>query len=121
MNRNRLAAILDRVAGNSQVNQLETIAEQWLENSRMRVKESSYIKYRNLLQNHILPCMGKTDVAELTTEYIGNFIRQKISEGRRDGTGGLSEKSVKDMITVLRTICSYAGRQGIEALCHLNC
>ena len=58
MNRNRLAAILDRVAGNSQVNQLETIAEQWLENSRMRVKESSYIKYRNLLQNHILPCMG---------------------------------------------------------------
>lgn len=74
MNRNRLAAILDRVAGNSQVNQLETIAEQWLENSRMRVKESSYIKYRNLLQNHILPCMGKTDVAELTTEYIGNFI-----------------------------------------------
>lgn len=120
MNRNRLAAILDRVAGNSQVNQLETIAEQWLENSRMRVKESSYIKYRNLLQNHILPCMGKTDVAELTTEYIGNFIRQKISEGRRDGTGGLSEKSVKDMITVLRSICSYAGRQGIEAPCHFE-
>ena len=120
MNRNRLAAILDRVAGNSQVNQLETIAEQWLENSRMRVKESSYIKYRNLLQNHILPCMGKTDVAELTTEYIGDFIRQKISEGRRDGTGGLSEKSVKDMITVLRSICSYAGRQGIEAPCHFE-
>ena len=64
-------------SGNSQVNQLETIAEQWLENSRMRVKESSYIKYRNLLQNHILPCMGKTDVAELTTEYIG------ILSGRR--------------------------------------
>ena len=104
MNRNRLAAILDRVAGHSKVNQLETIAEQWLENSRMSVKESSYIKYRNLLQNHILPSMGKTDVAELTTEYIGNFIRQKISEGRRDGTGGLSEKSVKDMITVLRSI-----------------
>lgn len=120
MSRNRLTAILDRVAGNGQVNRLETIAEQWLENSQMRVKESSYIKYRNLLQNHILPSMGKTDVAELTTEYIGAFIRQKISEGRRDGTGGLSEKSVKDMITVLRSICSYAGQQGMEAPCHFE-
>lgn len=120
MNRNRLAAILDRVAGNSQVNRLETIAERWLENSRMRIKESSYIKYRNLLQNHILPCMGKTDMTELTTEYIGAFIRQKISEGRRDGTGGLSEKSVKDMIAMLRSICSYAGQQGVEAPCHFE-
>lgn len=120
MNRNRLAVILKKVTGNRQANRLETIAEQWLENSRMRVKESSYIKYRNLLQNHILPCMGETEVAELTTEYIGDFIRQKISKGRRDGTGGLSEKSVKDMITVLRSICSYAGQQGMEAPCHFE-
>lgn len=128
----RLALILAKVSGstfkskteikkvNSEMNQVESIAKKWLKNSRIRVKESSYIKYQNLLQNHILPAMGSLDFSELTTEYIGEFIRKKISTGRKDRLGGLSEKSVKDIISVLRSICSYAGQQGIDIPCHFE-
>lgn len=34
---------------------LEVVALQWLENSKMRIKEPSYVKYANMLQKHILP------------------------------------------------------------------
>ena len=33
--------------------EFEAIVRQWLDNVRLRVKESSYVKYNNLVRNHI--------------------------------------------------------------------
>ena len=49
---------------------LETIVPQWLENSKMRVKESTYVKYVNLTSNHILPLLGDLEAEKLTTDRI---------------------------------------------------
>ena len=34
--------------------EFEAIVRQWLDNVRLRVKESSYVKYNNLVRNHII-------------------------------------------------------------------
>lgn len=96
------------------------LASEWLENSRIRIKESSYIKYRNLLRNHILPEIGEDHLVMLTTERIGIFIRKKLIEGRRDGKGGLSEKSVKDITALLRSICSYGNQLDYDIPCRFE-
>ena len=63
---------------------LETITPQWLENSKMRVKESTYVKYVNLATNHILPQLGEVQVSCLTTEVIEQFVQYKNGEGHAD-------------------------------------
>ena len=99
---------------------LETITPQWLENSKMRVKESTYVKYVNLATNHILPQLGEVQVSCLTTEVIEQFVQYKLSRGKKNGKGGLSEKTVKDMLIVLKEICRYASLQAMEVPCHFD-
>lgn len=99
---------------------LDDLAEHWLQNSRLRIKETSYIKYRNLVYNHILPDLGDRYTDRLTTETVSGFISGKLKSGRRDGAGGLSEKSARDILTVLKGICSYGTQQGMYIPCHFE-
>lgn len=95
-------------------------AKEWLEGVRLRVKESSYVKYCNLLQNHILPELGEWTADQLTTGAIERFVQQKLEHGRKDGTGGLSEKTVKDILNTLKEVCLYAANWDLEIPCHFE-
>lgn len=99
---------------------LEVLALKWLENASLRIKESSYVKYYNLVWNHILPELGECSLERLTTDTVYRFVQEKLQGGRRDGKGGLSEKTVKDMLTVLREICLYAAHWDMEIPCHFE-
>ena len=88
------------------------MAEDWLSSIQMSVKESTLVKYRNLLNRHILVELGQRNVAEITTKNIEDFVYGKICNGRLDGTGGLSRKTVKDMLCVIRKILEHAERNG---------
>ena len=96
------------------------VAGQWLEISGMRVKESSYIKYRNILENHLLPELGECAAEELTTERISAYARKILAEGRIDRQGGLSEKSVRDIMIVLKGICRQAEQMDLEVPCRFD-
>ncbi len=83
-------------------------AEEWLNAARLRVKESSYTNYVNIVEKHILPVLGGAYIASLTTSKINEFISSKLTSGRLSGKGGLSAKSVRDIMTVYRSIERYA-------------
>lgn len=119
-NRNRLSTFSENNSEKIPGKSVEETAGQWLENSRLRLKESSYVKYRNILKNHILPELGQTELRQLTTDHVSAFIRQKLAEGRRDGTGGLSVRTVRDILSVLRNTCSYAKQHDIDVPCHFE-
>lgn len=86
-------------------------AEQWLSSAKLRVKESSYANYVNIVSKHILPILGGEYMANLTTAKINDFINFKLINGRLNGKGGLSVKSVRDIMTVYRSIETYAARE----------
>lgn len=86
-------------------------AEQWLSAARLRVKESSYANYKNILDKHILPVFGGEYIAALTASRINEFIHYKLTNGRLSGKGGLSAKSVRDILTVYRSIERYVYRE----------
>ena len=83
------------------------LAGQWLDNVKLRVKESSYVKYYNLVQNHILPELGDLRASQLTTDVIEQFVQEKLRNGKKDGNGGLSEKTVKDILAILKAYILY--------------
>ncbi len=96
------------------------LAGQWLDNAKLRVKESSYVKYYNLVQNHILPDLGDLRAAQLTTDVIEQFVQKKLRFGKKDGNGGLAEKTVKDILAILKEICLYGAGWNIEIPCHFE-
>ena len=53
-------------------------AEEWLNAARLRVKESSYTNYVNIVEKHILPVLGGAYIASLTTSKINEFISSKL-------------------------------------------
>ena len=98
---------------------LETIVPQWLENSKMRVKESTYVKYVNLTSNHILPLLGDLEAEKLTTDRIEQFIQSRLEAGNKQGRG-MAEKSVKDLLIVLKDICRYAALYDVNIPCRFE-
>ena len=98
----------------------EEIAAQWLVNIRLRIKESSYVKYHYLLQKHLLPELGGVEMSELTTDRAEAFVRKLLEQGRCDGNGGLAEKTVRDILWVLKDICLYAAYRNILVPCRFE-
>ena len=86
-------------------------AQQWLLSAKLRVKPSSYANYRNIVNKHLLPSLGGAFMTNLTTVRMNDFIWQKLSSGRLNGKGGLSAKSVRDIMTVFHSISVYAARE----------
>lgn len=96
------------------------LADRWLNNARFHVKESSYVKYHNLVKNHIIPTLGEINFNEFTTKTVEVFVEEKLKNGRINGAGGLSEKTVKDMLVILKEICAFAACENIDLPCHLE-
>ena len=90
----------DRITSEKQNNTgvLADISQNWLDMIQRHLKETSYIKYRNLLYNHILPELGTTYLSGLSTLQVEAFVRKKLKEGRKDQRGGLKEKTVKGVM-----------------------
>lgn len=83
-------------------------AEQWLCSAKLRVKESSFANYSNIVSKHILPTLGGEYFSGLTTQKLNNFVHSKLKSGRLDGRGGLSAKTVRDIMRVYHSIEQYA-------------
>lgn len=87
------------------------IAQEWLSSAKLRVKESSYANYENIVFKHILPILGREHITALTTQKLNDFIHYKLNSGRLNRSGGLSAKTVHDIMTVYRSIEAYAVRE----------
>lgn len=83
------------------------IIEAFLIQEKYKVKESTFAHYKNIINTHILPELGKYQSAALSSVDIENFTYRKLVDGRLDGTGGLSSKSVRDMLSILKRILKY--------------
>ncbi|MCL1998217.1 MAG: site-specific integrase [Turicibacter sp.] len=80
----------------------------WLERKKIGLKESSYVKYFNLINNHIKPSLGKYRLADINSTTLNSYILEKHKAGRCKSSGGLSEKTLKDIATVIKSALRFA-------------
>lgn len=92
------------------------LAAEWLTIMKPQIKESSYIKYRNLIQSYITPRYGDRNISDITADELQRFATELLSCGGAKGAG-LSAKTVTDTISVMRSLMKHALRKGI----HLQC
>lgn len=94
--------------------------DEWLKTKRLSVKESTYIRYRNTIQNHIKPDLGKYPLCKISTSLMEQFVSHKLQGGRKDGKGGLSPKSVSDILVIVKESFKYAQSYGALVICSFD-
>ena len=77
-------------------------AAEWLQCKKDYVKDSTYANYLLLMQNQIVPRLGECSVADIDSKMIQEQISYWSKDGRLDGKGGLSQKTVKDLVVILK-------------------
>jgi len=90
---------------------VKMLCEEWLEDIRVRVKPSTYGQYYSVVHTHIVPYFQDMGANQLTGETVNAFIREKFDNGRIDETGGLSAKTISDIILILLQIMEFGERK----------
>ena len=81
----------------------EEIVVLWQADKKQYVKRSTYSAYSLLVNNHLIPAFaGAYDVTE---EMVQSIVFTKLEQG-------LSHKSIKDILIVLKMILRFAVKQG---------
>ncbi len=78
--------------------------EQWLQLEKGKVKESTYVKYDSVMTKHILPKLGGCFPLGINTVIVEQFKQELLGEG-------LSAKTVRDILTVLRSILKFTAKR----------
>jgi integrase len=81
-----------------------TIASLWKDEKRNYIKQSSFAAYSLILDNHLLPVLSeKTEISET---MIQEMVNRKLKEG-------LSQKTVKSILVVLKMILKFGYKYGM--------
>lgn len=90
----------------------------WLDYIRPRIKESSYVKYVNLIELHIDQEIGAVLLGRLNTEMIDEFINTMLTG--KEGMEPLAAKTVTDILGVVRNVIRYINTRYQRLDCDLS-
>jgi len=80
----------------------EEIATLWQADKKQYVKRSTYAAYSLLINNHLLPSFSV--INDITESLVQDFVFAKLETG-------LSKKTIKDILIVLKMILKYGVKQ----------
>lgn len=82
----------------------QTVAEfldEWLAFVKPSVSPKTHERYAEICQKSLAPLIGDVVLAKLKTDRIDGAFSKALTEGRRDGQGGLAPRTVHHMRRVL--------------------
>ncbi|MDY6148982.1 MAG: tyrosine-type recombinase/integrase [Porphyromonas sp.] len=75
-----------------------SLSAEWLADKAPYIKRATYSVYALQLERHLLPYFG--DCSSIQEEQVQNFVLEKL-------TAGLSPKTIKDLVIVLKMVFRY--------------
>lgn len=86
----------------------------WLKSyAEINVRESTFRGYERIINKQIIPHIGGLDLKKLSSIDIDRLYAYLLKEGRTDGKGGLSQKTLQYIHRVLNEALSYAVKKKI--------
>jgi integrase len=84
--------------------------ERWIEHMQGQVSPRSHERYAELCRKNLAPLLGGLTLTKLQPAHISAAYAKALASGRRDGSGGLSARTVVHMHRVLREALQQAVR-----------
>lgn len=91
---------------------LKSFSLEYLQIHKSEIKESSFSRYYDLLTWYVFPTLGEKPLSDLRKEDFQALSAELSQKGGKSGCG-LSPKTVKDIVTLLRQILTYANQRGL--------
>ena len=92
----------------------------WLSYKKDYIKESTYANYSNIISNHIAPDLGKYYLKDLNNKIIQEFLLKKYKIGRLDNLGGLSSKTIRDIVAIIKSSLKFAMKEDLISSFNLD-
>lgn len=91
--------------------QFKTLINQWLASKQPMITPSTHANFVLIAENHLIPRFGKKKIGSITEADIQEYILYLYENGRLDHQGGLTIKTIRDIILVLRLALFYAYKE----------
>ena len=84
-------------------------AKEYLSIQKTSLSPTSYVLYKRIIEQHIVPMLGRMRLRDIKTYHVQDFIMKLNSIPRRDGKPGhIAPQTVKRYTTVLRSMLTMA-------------
>lgn len=81
---------------------------------RHQSRPTTYAAHNYVFKNHIIPGLGATQLSELTSEMVGEFLEERKRFGNhRPGSSGLGEETMRHIHRLLQQCLDKAIRDGL--------
>ena len=88
--------------------------EEWLGLCALRgLRETSLETYRTAVCLYVPDHLSRADLESIAPQHLNALYKQMLSQGRRDGRGGLSARTVRLVHTILQRSLADAVRLGV--------
>ena len=94
---------------------LKQAAELWKRYSKIHLKGSTYLKYSNLIDKHIIPELGDICISQINSVLLADFMNHKLKHGRIDKNGGLAASYVKNIMIIITEIINFSIDEGYSS------
>ena len=91
--------------------QFKTLVNTWLNQKKPMITPSTHASFTLIAENHLIPYFGKRKIGSITEADIQNYISYLYNAGRLDKSGGLTVKTIRDVILVLRLAMEFAYKE----------
>lgn len=109
-----------QISTNYEKSKYEYWLNEWLALKKLKIKDSTFIHYRNSIENHIKPHLGKYPIDKIGTSLMESFVTYLTTNGKLNGNGGLSAKTVSDILTIIKESFQYARSHGVVIMCNFD-
>jgi integrase len=76
------------------------------------LRGTTWVEYRRKIVSHVVPRLGTVPLQRLWPSHLNGMYAELLAEGRTDGTGGLSPKTVREVHAIVRKALGDAVRWG---------
>lgn len=91
--------------------QYKTLLNLWLNSKQPMITASTHANFVLIAENHLIPHFGKRKIGSITEPDIQEYILYLHTKGRLDDTGGLTVKTIRDVILVLRLSLTFGYKE----------
>ena len=92
---------------NIESDRFDVLAEEWFNSKKPQWKQSSIVKYTNILNLYLLPSFSNRIITLIKRDEVLTFSSCLMIDGGANGEG-LSPKTVTSIISVMKNIFEYA-------------
>lgn len=93
-------------------NNISALIKRYLAVRRPFLKESSYAHYSELAEYYIEPYIGMFHFETLSNNLAGEYVSKLKTCGKKNGSGGLSDKTIRDVYSLLKSVYHFALANG---------